>query len=221
MTPGFHFSVSEYEAAGCNVPSRHPSHEIGFEHLSPEETLLWAVRSQPPARLLFHKALHAILCDTHDPGNVLCELNRRMSSRNLANVAEAAIIVLDHSLHELRMAAAGDFLPLIRRPTQTWNEVDRSRGDAPLGMLHAVEYVSLTTKFEHGMAIFWASPYTLQIRNRESGLYMRSRLLAALSDDSDSPRLEIETVLEDIRMFSKPTHVSEDICLMSLRRAFA
>jgi len=173
-----------------------------------------------PAALLMARLCSAVryhLVSHNSVGRALTELNRELLDSSLGfRFITLIVVVIEPGSHELTIANAGHFPPLIYRPEGSeFLEVDFA--GLPLGVGGEFEYHHGTIELAKGSTLLLYTDGIIETENHQKDLYGRERLREVRPEGDFSAEELINQILEDTTEFSEGLPQRDDRCVVAVK----
>ncbi|UCE60559.1 MAG: SpoIIE family protein phosphatase [Phycisphaerales bacterium] len=157
---------------------------------------------------------------SESPGELLTRWNKLIcSNTDTSKFITCVLALIDPRTHQMRIASAGHFAPLITRPTQEKVEELGVEAGYPLGIDCAAEYP--TVAVDLGPGAFTAFYYTdgvIEAFDTAGDSFGKERLLEALVERADlNPQALVKQLRKGVSSFVGGAPQSDDITLLAAR----
>jgi serine phosphatase RsbU (regulator of sigma subunit) len=164
--------------------------------------------------------------DAADPGRLLTQINRGLTvilkqARTTVFVT-AFYLVADVARGRFRYANAGHPSPLhLRRSLKTVEPVGESGEPGPaLGLFEDAVFKTFEQPMSAGDLVMLFTDGVFEVEGPTGEIYGEKRLRAAAQNHLDLPVKDMfDTVLAEVRLFSKQREMADDVCLVGMEVA--
>jgi phosphoserine phosphatase RsbU/P len=175
-----------------------------------------------PAALLMARLYSAVRLHTFsqtNSGKVLSALNAELHKQGMGHrFVTLVLLTLDPRSHELTIANAGHWPPIVRSPAGTARSIGRKESGMPLGIVPRQKYGEVKLTLEPGATVVIYTDGVSEAMSPSEQLFGSDRLEQFIGATTASAGELIHAIVKEVDHFCGSRLQQDDMCLVCLRR---
>ncbi len=163
-------------------------------------------------------AARALLDLEHDPTLALTAINKNMCDRMPSGrFITLALLNLNLKSHRYTLVNAGHLPPILRKPDGVAEMIGTESGGIPIGITKDTAYQGFEGEFNAGDSLVFYTDGVNEAMSPDGHLFGMDRLCSVISSATSDAAIG-ETLLEDVRRFSRGRPQSDDVTILTITR---